>query len=84
MLTTTTTTISAPRSLKAGKTEVGIPKPLQDGHETELDSSTSSDTTSLKGIAIITILTGVSFLNTMGSGILTIALPRLPGPLITI
>ena len=85
MSTTTTTTITPEieldripsRSSNTGKTEVGISEPLQDGHQTALDYSTSPGTPRLKGIAIITILTGVSFLNTMGSGILTIALPRL-------
>ncbi|PQE07097.1 MFS transporter protein [Rutstroemia sp. NJR-2017a BVV2] len=85
MPTTTTTTITPEIELdgipsgssNTGKTEVGISEPLQDGQQTELDYSTSSGTPRLKGIAIITILTGVSFLNTMGSGILTIALPRL-------
>jgi MFS family permease len=40
-------------------------------------SADPSSTPRLRSISIISILTGVSFLNTLGSGILTVALPRL-------
>ena len=69
--------IPASKELHTGKAGTSLPDLPRADHETELDSNASSSTPRLKGIAIITILTGVSFLNTMGSGILTIALPRL-------
>lgn len=54
-----------------------LDQPQVDEFKRQPNSDGVSSHSRLRDIAIITILTGVSFLNTMGSGILTIALPRI-------
>nr|XP_036588837.1 uncharacterized protein CTRU02_00884 [Colletotrichum truncatum]KAF6800479.1 integral membrane protein [Colletotrichum truncatum] len=65
-----------PNSLKQNNTEYeSLLPPLLDPEN--LTGTTSRNVSRTKGVAVIVALAGVNFLNTMGSGILIAALPRI-------